>query len=206
MTRPLHLEDFAFLYGQDPTPPQAPQLADADAMTAAYEDGYRGGWDDCAKAEAETHRRIGADLAASLQEVTLTFAHARQDVLNSLGPLFEDMAAQLLPRLAAEATAPAVIAELQAIAATASGARIVMMAAPDALPALEHLITEHVAADVDLRAEPAFAQGQISIRFGSERRDINLSDAAARMAEAIRSFIAQERAAPPRAPIQKGMA
>ena len=205
MTRPLCLEDFAMV--DDRTQQAPPQQApDTDTTLAAYEDGYRNGWEDCAKAEAETHRRIGADLAATLQASTLIYAEARQDVLTCLGPLFEDMAAQLLPRLAAEAVAPAVIAELQAIATTATTASIVMMAAPAALPALERLIADHVTTRIDLRAEPAFADGQVSIRFGAEQRDINLSDAATRMAEAIRGFIAQEVAAPSGLPIRKGTA
>lgn len=205
MTRLLCLEDFTICDAPAPEAPP-PQAPDTDAALAAYEDGYRNGWEDCAKAEAETHRRIGADLAASLHASTLTFAEARQDVLACLGPLFEDMAAQLLPRLAAEAVAPTVIAELQSIAVTATTARIVMMAAPAALPALDRLIGDHATPDIDLRAEPAFADGQVSIRFGAEQRDIDLSDAATRMAAAIREFIAQELAAPPHAPIRKGVA
>ena len=60
--------------------------------------------------------------------------------------------------------------------------------------------------DIDLRAEPAYAEGQVSIRFGTERRDIDLSDAANRMAEAIRAFVAQEVGTPAPETIQKGVA
>ena len=116
------------------------------------------------------------------------------------------MAAQLLPRLAAEAIAPAVIAELRAAADSATQAKAVLFAAPAALPALVQLVEMQDGLEIELRAEPAYAEGQVSLRFGSERRDVDLSDAARRMAEAIRAFAAQEHGATQPPPIQKGMA
>lgn len=213
MIRALLLEDF----GTTPETPAAPApiapsgpeamtQEPADDTLAAFDEGYRSGWEDCAKAEAEAHRRIGADLAANLQDLALSYAEARSDVLSALGPLFEDMAAQLLPTLAAEAVAPAVIAELRAAAETASSGQAILFASPAAMPALERLIEMQDGLEIELRAEPAFAEGQVSLRFGAERRDIDLSDAARRMAEAIRAFVAQEAGAARPQPIQKGVA
>jgi flagellar assembly protein FliH len=202
MIRALTLEDFAEpakeLFQAEPFLAEIPEnMAPSDEDMATFDEGYRSGWDDCAKAEADTNRRIGADLAANLDALSLSYAEARADVLAALGPLFEDIAAQLLPRLAAEAVAPAVIAELRAAAEAASAGRAVVCAAPAALPALTRLIEMQEGLDVDLQAEPAFAEGQVSLRFAAERRDIDLSDAAHRMADAIRSFVAQESATPP---------
>jgi hypothetical protein len=211
MIRALTLEDFTRLTTTPPeavpAPQETPTGPDAgDETMAAFDEGYRSGWEDCAKAEAESQRRIGADLAANLKELSLSFAQARADVLTALGPLFEDMAAQLLPRLAAEAIAPAVIAELRAAADSATQAKAVLFAAPAALPALVQLVEMQDGLEIELRAEPAYAEGQVSLRFGSERRDVDLSDAARRMAEAIRAFAAQEHGATQPPPIQKGMA
>lgn len=211
MIRALTLEDFAEPahdpFQAMPFPADIPDATGpSDEVMATFDEGYRSGWDDCAKAEADTNRRIGADLAANLEALTRSYDEARADVLAALGPLFEDIAAQLLPRLAAEAVAPAVIAELRAAAEEASMARAVLCAAPAALPALTRLIEMQEGLDVDLQAEPAFAEGQVSLRFGADRRDIDLSDAADRMADAIRSFVAQESAAPPPQETPEGVA
>jgi flagellar assembly protein FliH len=209
MIRALSLEDFLSAEASSPvTPDVSPsdRQPDTDAALAAFDEGYRSGWDDCISADAETNRRIASDLTANLQDISLTYAEARQDVLNCLGPLFEDIAAQLLPSLAAEAVAPVVIAELRAVADGAAQARALLIAAPAALPALERLIAEQGLPDIDLRAEPAYAEGQVSIRFGTERRDIDLSGAAHRMAEAIRSFVTQDLEPNIPAPIPKGVA
>lgn len=205
MIRALNLEDFTHLTAPltgpstalSQAPSQAaPSVEAGEDTMAAFDDGYRSGWEDCAKAEAESQRRIGADLAANLQEMSRSYDEARSDVLAALGPLFEDMAAQLLPRLAAEAIAPAVIAELRAVAETASAAKAVLFAAPTAMPALAQLMATQDGLAIELRAEPAYAEGQVSLRFGTERRDIDLSDAARRMAEAIRAFVGQDHGAP----------
>lgn len=197
MTRALILEDF----GDDPalTPASFPASAQAKSdedRLAIYEGGYQSGWDDCAAAEAESQRRIGAELTANLQDLSRTYAEARRDVLAALGPLFEQMAAQLLPTLAAEAVAPAVIADLLEAATHATDADIVLMAAPAAVPGLERLIEAQDGLAISVLSEPAFAEGQVSIRFGDERRDIDLTDAADRMAAAIRSFAGQAGADP----------
>ena len=209
MTRLLRLEDFTSRdLAMAPATAMAAEPAPetAEATLAVFEEGYRNGWDDCAKAEAEAQRKIGADLAANLENIAVTYAEARQDVLAALGPLFEDIAASLLPRLAAEAVAPAVVAELRAVAGAATGLRAVVIAAPAALPALERIIGQVRGIDVDLQAEPAFAEGQVSIRHAGERRDVDLTDAARTMAEAIRGFVAQETEGATPAPTQKGVA
>ena len=204
MTHPLTLEDFSM-----PTPsaeatgatqvPDPAQPLSEDAQLELYEQGYQSGWDDCAAAEVENNRKIAADLAANLQDLAMTYAEARRDILKALGPLFDDIAGQLLPALAAEAVAPAVIAELRDIAEASSDGRATLIASPVALPALERLIDTETGLQISLEAEPAFADGQVAIRFDAEKREIDLTSATEQMAHAIREFVADASAADPRA-------
>lgn len=199
MSRHLQLEDFA-----DPTtgaedakqatqaPHPSPEPSEQDGLDV-YEAGYKSGWDDCAAAEAENQRRIGADLASNLQDMRFTYADARRDVLEALAPLFEEMASQLLPAFAAEAVAPVVIGELQVIAQEASIGDAILTASPAAAPVLQRLIDAQDDLEIRLQVEPAFADGQVSIRYGNERRDIDLGEATARMSEAIRAFVGDAR-------------
>jgi flagellar assembly protein FliH len=194
MTRMLDLERFdaeaaGGATGGPAARGDAETPATTDAALAAFDEGYRDGWDDCARAEAERNRSIGADLAANLRELARGQEAARRDVLAGLGPFFEELAARFLPDLAAEAVGPVVLSELGAVADRASRARPVLVASPAALPALEHLLDSQGVAEVELRAEPAYADGQVSLRFEAERRDIDLGDAARRVAEAIRAFV-----------------
>ena len=190
MTRSLLLEDFATEMSAGAAPaPRTGSAAPEDAHLDAYEAGYKSGWDDCIAAEQEVHRRIGSDLAAALGEISLTHAAARAEVLSALGPLFEEVASTLLPRLAADAVAPTIIAELRDAAEAAVAPGLTLVVAPDALPVLQRLVEDSLDLDVRVEAEPAFAPAQVSIRSASERRDVDLAAAADRIAAALRDFM-----------------
>ncbi len=198
MSRALALEDFAS-DKPDAFPVSEPSRSETEAsspmpeidMLEAYENAYKSGWADCASAEAEERRGISVDLARNLKEATLTYETARRDVLAALGPFFEDIVATLLPRLAAAAVLPSVLAELDALANGASRSGIELHAAPATCPSLERLAESEGIDGMVVRPEPAFAEGQVSLRLGAERRDIDLASAADRIADAIASFQAQ---------------
>lgn len=195
MTRTLTLENFS---NNNPTlggsaaatesgPVEITQLSEVDALEA-YESGYKSGWEDCASAEAEERRVIAADLAKNLSEAKLTYASARRDVLAALGPFFEDVISTLLPRMATAAFLPCVLDELKEIAGGQMYSSVELRAAPATCPALERLAETEGIEGLVVLPEPAFAAGQVSLRLGSERRDIDMTAAADRIAAAIAGF------------------
>jgi flagellar assembly protein FliH len=196
MTRALHLEEFGSAEEGDPVRVQSPPPPPTDPVTddgglAAFEQGYRSGWDDCIANEQEERRRIGAGLAAALGEVSATAETVRAELLAALVPVFDQIAERFLPALAAEALIPLVMGELQAIAAAACDADVELLAAPEVCPTIEALARGVPGLDLRVVPEPAFADGQASLRFAGKRRDIDLSEAAASMAEAFRDFTGQ---------------
>jgi flagellar biosynthesis/type III secretory pathway protein FliH len=229
MTRALVLEDFG-LPGSpdtnafagpavldeipDAAPPSAPQMAhselDGDGLDA-FEQGYRNGWDDCIANETEERRRIGSDLAATLSEMSLAAESMQREILSGLAPLLEQIAEQLLPPLAAEALAPAVMEQVRSIVAECGSVEIELLAAPEKCRPIEAVLQASTDLAVRVLPEPAFAEGQVSIRIADQRRDIDLSDAAERMADIIRAFAAEARsggvsAAPASPDLQRGVA
>lgn len=194
MTRSLILQDFAS-GRSDPTmssaataAPTAAQPTDEGDTLEAYDDGYKSGWADCASAEAEERSAVGAELAKNLSHAELTYETARRDVIAALGPFFEDVAATLLPKMAAAALAPTVLAELGALAEGQTGQRIEIHAAPSACASLERLGEAEHLGGLTVHPEPAFSEGQVSIRVGNEQRDLDMASAATRIAEAIANF------------------
>jgi flagellar assembly protein FliH len=202
MTRALILEDFAQPeIGPSPGPDQYFAVPDApppegfqpEAETVgldAFDQGYRSGWDDCIANETEERRRIGADLGAALSEIALTAETVRRELLASIAPVLDGIAAQLLPRMAAEAVAPILVEEIRTIVSAQGPVALEVLASPQKCTSIEALIQASTELAVTVVPEPAYAEGQVSIRFADQRRDIDLSDAAARMAELIRAFAA----------------
>jgi flagellar assembly protein FliH len=197
MTRALQLEDFGSPGGtwshdvefDAPAAPEAlPETGLEGGNLDAFEQGYRSGWDDCTANEVEERRRVGADLATALAEVSLTLDAAREEMMSALRPLFEEIVSQLLPAIAAEAVTPLVVEELRRIAEERCTTRVELLASPATCPVIENLVDATPELEVSVVPEPALAEGQVSLRFEEQRRDIDLSQAAAQMAEAIRDF------------------
>lgn len=191
MTRSLILQDFASDTSDLSTAPQlAPEVPLQDELDAleSYDAGYKCGWADCARAEAEERHAVTADLAKNLTAAEMTYEAARRDVIAGLGPFFEDVTATLLPKMAAAALAPTVLAELGALTEGQTSQQIEVHAHPSACAALERLGEAEDLSDLIVRPEPAFSEGQVSIRVGNEQRDLDMTAAATRIAEAIAAF------------------
>jgi flagellar assembly protein FliH len=191
MNRSLSLEDFASPEAPASRAPTAPEVTDQVEALDAYESGYKSGWADCAAAEDELRKSVGTDLAKRLREAELTYSTARQDILSSLAPFFEELVTALLPRLASDAVAPMAAQELHDLLQHDASAAIQVMAAPASCETVQRLLEAEGFEDVSVRAEPAFSETQVSLRVGSERRDIDLSDITLKITEAVRAFQAQ---------------
>lgn len=197
MTRSLILQDFtapapAFDTGANAAlAPMSPALEEEIDTLETFDAGYKSGWADCAAAEAEERRSVGADLTKAVSEATLTQEAARRDVLAALGPFFGEVVETLLPAIAAKAIVPTVLAELSALVDGQTLARVEIHAAPSVCQTLERIVEFEGVADITVRPEPAFAEGQVSIRVGAERRDLDMAAATARIAEAIAGFSVQ---------------
>jgi hypothetical protein len=209
MTRTLILEDFG--HASDPSlteretadgaapvaPPDAAHPDSGASGLEAFEQGYQSGWDDCIANETEERRRIGTDLAAALSELSLTTETIRTELLTSISPVLEEIASQLLPKLAAEAVAPILINEVTNIVSGHGPVTLELFAAPEKCASIAALVETVADLPVTVVPETAFAEGQVSIRFADQRRDIDLSDAAARMSAILRAFAADAGSAGP---------
>ncbi|MEX3017536.1 hypothetical protein [Gymnodinialimonas hymeniacidonis] len=194
MSKSLMLDDFSSTGGAGRDPAQ--KLAPADtsneaASLDAYEAGYKNGWSDCAAAEAEERKSVGAHLAQKLRDAELTYEKAHSDILEALSPFFQELIETLLPRLAAEALAPVAVEELRKVIEQETGSDIEISAAPSVCEQLQRLLDAEGLQNAHVRAEPAYSESQISLRVGCERREIELGTVTEKIASAVRAFQTQ---------------
>lgn len=154
----------------------------------AYEQGYRAGWDDAAKAEAEDQRKIRMDLAHGLQSLNFTFHEARAHVLQSLAPLMQEMVSTLLPDLARQALAPLVADQVTRLAAELAEAPLVLAVHAQDHAAIQAQLERLGNLSVTLREEPSLAPGQVSLRRGSQELRVDLARCCRDIATATRGF------------------
>lgn len=197
MSARVSLEDFsAILPRRDartaihPVTPQA--TATHDEIEAArlegYETGYRAGWDDAARTEAEDQSRIGAEFARNLQDLGFTFHEARAHVMQALEPLLTGMVERVLPRLVSETIGQTIVEELLPLASAAAGRPIEVMVNPANRPVVEDLLARSDTVPFTLVEEPTLADGQIYLRSGTHERQIDFTAAVDRIGAAIGSL------------------
>jgi len=162
-----------------------------DERLAAFETGYQAGWDDAVKAQAEDARRITADLAQNLQDLSFTYEEARVAVMQALRPLLLQMTTAVLPRLAQESLGPRLAEMMHDLARSHGDLRTeIAVSAADA-PRLAHLLDTDPALEADLIEDDTLGPGQVYLRIGETEQEIDLGEVLAGNNAAIRGFLDQ---------------
>lgn len=166
-----------------------------EARLAAYEQGYRAGWDDAAAAQTEDQSQIRADLARNLEQLGFTYEEARGHLLKALKPLLEEMVGQLLPQIARDTLAALVLEQLMPMAEEMADQPVPLVLNPAVRPAVESLITEATGLPLIIEEEPTLPESQVYIRLGAAEAHVDLGRVTAEIAAAVRGFftLAEER-------------
>lgn len=162
-----------------------------DERLAAFETGYQAGWDDAVKAQEEDVRRITADLAQNLQDLSFTYNEAHVAVMQALRPLLMQMTAAVLPRLAQESLGPRLAEMLHDLARDRGGLRAEIAASAADAPRITHLLDTDPAITADLIEDDTLGPGQVYLRIGEAEHEIDLGEVLAGIDAAIRGFFDQ---------------
>lgn len=187
MARLLHLESFDMSgaeYGL-----ASPSANDVEEVRlAAYEQGYRAGWDDAITAQNDEITRLRANLGRNLADMTLSHRDARRHVLAAIEPLLQDMVAKVLPTLARQTLGQMILDELRPVAEHLSAAPVLVRTAPDNLAMVSRLLTD--ASDLPLKvvADDTLGPGQAYLKLAESEMTIDLDRVIASMATAVGAF------------------
>lgn len=185
----LRLEVFDTASAPDGTmQPLVEATAVAEAKVASFEQGYSAGWDDAVAAQQDDQTRIRADLARNLQSLSFTFQDARSHVLQAIRPLILEMVNRLLPEVAREALAPTVLEAVMPLADTLADAPLTLVLNPSVRRQVEELLAQVPGLPMVIDEEPTMPDGQVYIRFGSAETKVDLAQATADIAIAVRAF------------------
>lgn len=159
-----------------------------DEKLASYEQGYKAGWDDASAAMGEEQSRIRADLARNLQSLSFTYQEARAHILKSVQPLLLQVVSQLLPEIARESLAPSVLEALMPLAEKLGDAPVTLVINPASRAPVESVLAQATGLPIEVQEEPTLGEGQAYLRMGSVETHVNLDQATADIAAAVRGF------------------
>ena len=159
-----------------------------EARLAAYESGYGAGWDDAVAARDKEQGQIGTDLARSLQALSFTYHEARGHVLKALAPLLTEMAARVLPAVAAETLAPLIAQELRPLAAKLAEVPVTVVVSPLNREAVAAVLARETALPLTLVEEITLGEGEARLCFGDAEQRIDLDGAIAAIRGAVADY------------------
>lgn len=150
-----------------------------------YEAGYKAGWDDATRAEADDQSRIGAEFARNLQDLGFTFHEARSHVMHALEPLLNGMVEKVLPKIVSETVGQTIVEELLPLAASVADTPIEVVVCPASRPSLEQLLSRATSIPFELVEEESLAEGQVFLRSGKTEKHLDLTGTVDRIGAAI---------------------
>lgn len=183
------LEDFGSQGEGDPV--SLTELSLEVVRLEAFENGYKAGWDDAAKAQDDDLKRISADFAGNLRDLSFTYHEACSGMLAALRPVLTGMVETVLPKLAHQTLGMRVIEDLEELARKGLSQPIEIVTAPANLEALETLVAAHDDLPAVVRAEPSLGEGQVHIRFGAAEHEVDLDSVLADIGSAMSGFVSQ---------------
>lgn len=180
--------------------PGQPEIADfipgtaagEEARLAAYETGYKAGWDDAAEAEATSQGRIRADLARSLQEMSFTYHEARGAVLRQIEPLMHGIVTRVLPELARDTLGQTVTERLLPLARASAEVPVQLLCNPAEQDILADALGNQQLLPLEIEADPLLAEGQVHLKFGQVEEMIDLGGAIKSISGAVAAFFHTE--------------
>jgi TPR repeat protein len=185
---PLRLEVF-----ETETPlPGGPAAMDAanleEARLAAFESGYKAGWDDAVAAQTDSDAEERVRIAQALQALSFTFHDARTHVLHALSPLVAEVAARLLPEIAHAALPPLVAEALAPYAELAADAPVLILAAPETCPRIAGFLGPQQGVPFKVEEAADLLPGQVTLRLGETETRVDLDAALATIRTALDEF------------------
>lgn len=163
-------------------------IAFEEAKLAAYDKGYRAGWDDAVHAQSDEQAGISAELARNLKTLGFTFQEARGHVLHSIRPLLQEVVGRLLPEMARDTIAPFALQVLMPLADSAADTPLEIVIHPHARAHLDALLAQTGNLPVTITPEDSLGEGQAFVRLGTGETQIDLAQAIADITAAIRNF------------------
>lgn len=185
------LEDYSEFEADSPL--SLTDVSREEQRLAAFEAGYKAGWDDAVKAQEGDTRRISSDLAQNLHELSFTYQEAYAAIIKGMAPLIQQMVETVLPCAAHETLGARVSEMVMSLAKDMGHQPVEIITAPSNLLAVENVLQPDLPFSVDVKSEVSLGDGQVLIRIGSAEREVDLSAVLSEIERAVSGFFEENQ-------------
>lgn len=155
---------------------------------AAFEDGYKAGWDDATNTSNETQARISSLFAQNMQDLSFTYHEAVAHVSKALKPVFRQIVGSVLPELTQGALCLQIAERLEEQVNRNLHPDVRIQVSREDEAAARRLLDRDFGFPVSVGAVPELVAGQAEMSFGDEEVTIDLNGAVDDIREILAGF------------------
>ncbi|MFV0334399.1 MAG: hypothetical protein ACK5JR_10065 [Tropicimonas sp.] len=160
----------------------------AEERLQAFDQGYRDGWEDAAKAHAEGQASISVELAGNLQALSFTYHDARNAILGEMEDILTGIVTHILPDAMVQSLGQMIVERVREAAESAADVLVEIVVNPENVPRLRLLLEGMIAPPLRVVGEASLGEGQAFIRLGEAEQKIDLEAVLRDLAEAVAEF------------------
>lgn len=191
MSRPWVLESFDEASSVPFPDPETGEALSEDERLHAFDQGYKDGWDDAARAHADEQGRISEELAANLQAMSFTYHDARNAVLNEMEEILKGVVERVLPSALVPSLGATIVERIRSASTDSASVEVQISVHPSNSERLTELIGDMVAPPLRIVEEPTLGDGQAYLRFGESEQKIDLEAVLQELSDAVSEFFEQ---------------
>lgn len=159
-----------------------------DHRLAAFEQGYKAGWDDAVSSQTEAHGRITEALMQSIEDLSFTYYEALAGMQTSTGPLFRALVEKVLPKALHETLGLHLTERLMEMATAAAEQPVTVSVAPEDAKALHDVFQNRFSMNVEMREDPALTGGQVRLGIGQAETECDCDALITEIGESVDAF------------------
>lgn len=159
-----------------------------DVKLASFEQGYKAGWDDAIRAQADDQSRIISALGQNLEDLSFTYQEALVQMMAAIEPVFQSLVETVLPEAMMQTIGLQIVEQCRELAADQLDQPVKLVVPVGSGAAIRPALQKNLAMKVDIQESDRIDAGQVFLRVGDREREIDTSRLLSRLRESIEAF------------------
>lgn len=140
---------------------------------AAFEEGYKAGWDDGTTAQADQANAISDEFAKNLQELSFTYHEVHHQAQTAFSRFLSEFVAQIVPAFLQHANASSILDQLSDLALSDNASEVKLTCSDQRVEFIKRIATKEIPMPISVVTDPGLNKDEVQLTVGNETRQID---------------------------------
>lgn len=159
-----------------------------DEKLQSFESGYKAGWDDAIKAQADDGARLSAEFSQNLQDIAFTYQDAVTKLSKSFEPVFIQVIEKVLPEICKETLAVHIAEQVQKLISDTIAQPVEIVVASTNQAKVKALLTTKLKEPFKLTTTSDIGEHEVFVRVGDTEKQIDFGSIIESVSKAATAF------------------